>query len=469
MHYKRYCSTRSQPMVATMRWLLASCLLSQAATAQDAAITHPQRTADAYTQPFASLSDATALSTFQAGRTLFRQVWTIPGGEDSRFSGLGPLYNRFSCLACHPGNGRGFAPDGPHQSMKTMLVRLSVPDRLTGQAPHPFYGDQLNEFGIPGVNGEGAASIRYQLHSIRLADGESVQLRQPVLQFSQLAYGEIGAEVMTSARIAPAMIGMGLLDLVPDAEIMKQSQRRKPEGISGRPNLVWDIAQQKMVIGKFGWKANVSSLRQQIASAFSGDLGITSSLFAQPNCGKAQTTCLSAATPLAVELTDPQLDAVQFYLSALALPQPVALDPAIQRGAALFKKALCMECHVQQLNTVGMVNTSASAEQQALEALLHGRYIEAYTDILLHDMGEALADHRPDFAANGREWRTAPLWGVGLAKIVHPQAGFLHDGRARTIQEAILWHDGEADTSRVIFSNMSREERALLIRFVESL
>ena len=443
----------------TAFFCIAMLVLACIASAEpSASLTTPHRSAEAYSQPYSGLDDDASRQTFQAGRMLFRQVWTIDGGEDNRFSGLGPLYNRFSCIACHLGNGRGFAPDNPRQSMKTMLVRLSVPDAKQGAIPHPVYGDQLNEFGIPGVAGEGIAQIEYQDKRIMLAEGEEVILRQPQLRFSELSYGPL-ENVLTSARIAPAVFGLGLLDNIPDEEILRQAQRQKPAGIHGRPNMVWDIAQQKMVIGKFGWKANVPNLRQQIANAFHGDLGITSSLFATPNCTPAQTACLTAPVIKTPELSDQQLEDIQFYLAALAVPQPVEPTPALQRGATIFRQAQCIECHSDQLHT----------GQQASIALLNQRTIQPYTDLLLHDMGEDLADHRPDFSASGREWRTPPLWGIGLAKQAHPQAGFLHDGRARTLQEAILWHDGEARTSKEYFKNLSKEERTQLLQFLESL
>lgn len=424
---------------------------------QQALLTTEPRTAEAYTRPYSSLVDPASLKTFQEGRTLFRQVWTIDG-EGQRFTGLGPLYNRFSCVACHPGNGRGFAPNRPAQTMKTMLVRLSVPDQQQGAVPHPLYGDQLNEFGIPGIAGEGIAQIDYQNMTVKLADGEEVILRRPQLRFTDLAYGPL-ENVLTSARIAPAVFGLGLLDNIPDEEILRQAQRRKPKGIAGRPNKVWDIAQQKMVIGKFGWKANVPNLRQQIAGAFHGDLGITSSLFAMANCTPAQPACLAIPELKKPELTNQQLDEIQFYLSALSVPQPAASTQALQRGGALFKRALCIECHTDQLRT----------GQQASLALLNQRTIQPYTDLLLHDMGEGLADHRPDFSATGREWRTPPLWGIGLAKQVHPEAGFLHDGRARTLQEAILWHGGEAETAKEYFRHLNKQDRTALLQFLESL
>lgn len=415
------------------------------------------RSAHAYTEPYVGMNDSASLKRFQEGRTLFRQIWTI-SDEGSRFSGLGPLYSRFSCVACHPGNGRGFAPGNPSQSMKAMLVRLSIQDPKYGFIPHPTYGDQLNEFGIPGVAGEGIAQISYQYTQVSMADGEKVTLRTPLLSFSEMAYGPLG-NVFTSARIAPAVFGLGLIDNIPDEDILHQAQRQKPEGIGGRPNIVWDIAQKKMVIGKFGWKANVPNLRQQIANAFHGDLGITSSLFPAANCTPAQKNCSVVSAKQTLELSDNELDDIQLYLAALAVPQPVASSHETQHGYQLFKKAQCIECHTDQLKT----------GQSAIVASINQQTIAPYSDLLLHDMGEDLADQRPDFLANGREWRTPPLWGIGLAKKVHPMAGFLHDGRARTLQEAILWHDGEARKAKEIYKAFSKEERSLLLLFLDSL
>jgi len=363
-----------------------------------------------------SLIESGALNTFQAGRTLFRQVWTVSDGEDRRFSGLGPLYNRFSCVACHPGNGRGFAPDGPNQSMKTMLVRLSVTDAQNNSVPHPVYGDQLNEFGISGVAGEGIAHIDYAPVLVAFADGETATLRRPSLRFSAMAYGPL-EPVQTSARIAPAVFGLGLLESISDEAILQQAQRLKPSGIAGRPNRVWDIAQQKTV----------------------------------PAC-LVQTN----ATP---ELTAQQLEQIQFYLSALDVPPPLPPSADIQRGASLFKQAQCIECHTDQLKPL----------QQPSLVQLKQRPLSPYTDLLLHDMGAGLADQRPDFEANGQEWRTPPLWGIGLAKTVHANAGFLHDGRARNLTEAILWHGGEAETAKQRFLRLSKAERTALLTFLESL
>jgi CxxC motif-containing protein (DUF1111 family) len=410
---------------------------------------------EAYTQPMPQLN-ATERKLFQHGRSLVRQAWTIPPSEDSSTSGLGPLYNRISCIACHHGNGRGFAPDSPTETMKAMLVRLSVTFGTT-VAPHPVYGDQLNEYGVPGVKGEGRAVIEYSEKRVTLSDGETVQLRVPVITFKDMMYGDLGSDTLVSARIAPAIYGLGLLDNVEASEILRVASLSKPDGIAGRPNYVWDAVQQKTVIGKFGWKANVPNLKQQIASAFVEDLGITSAIFPEENCTQRQIDCLRSPSAGKPELAKQQLEAMTFYHVALAVPRP--RSQVNQLGARLFNKAQCVYCHVPELKT----------SPYAAYARLNDRLIHPYTDLLLHDMGPELADHRPDHLASGREWRTPPLWGIGLAKKVNPQAGFLHDGRARTFMEAILWHGGEAENAKQRVINMSSDERKALVAFLESL
>lgn len=415
-------------------------------------------TAEAYSQPIPQLNDDER-KLFQHGRSLVRQAWTIPPSEDMRTSGLGPLYNRISCIACHLGNGRGFAPDGPNETMKAMLVRLSVKAGVDSNAtsPHPVYGDQLNEFGVPGVKGEGRAVVNYSEKRVVLADGVVVLLRKPHIAFKDLAYGALSDATLTSARVAPALYGLGLLESVDETEILRLAKSPKPDGIAGRPNYVWDELQKKTVVGKFGWKANMPNLQQQITSAFIGDLGITSTIYPNENCTVSQNECKSALSAAKPELANDQLEAITFYHTALAVPKPRIQSD--QLGAQLFKQAKCVYCHVPELKI------SANASY----AKFNNRLIKPYTDLLLHDMGDELADNRPDFLANGQEWRTPPLWGIGLAKVVNPKAGFLHDGRARSILEAILWHGGEAAVSAHAVSEMSAQEREALITFVESI
>ena len=444
---------------AGLLWL--ALILTPPVVAVETDITTANSSREAYAQPITTLPE-TDRPQFFKGRSLVHQVWVIPPSENREIAGLGPLYNRISCVACHAGNGRGFAPASPQEPMRSMLVRLSIPgsDEHDGPKPHPAYGGQLNENGVPGVAGEGRAEVRFNEYAVKLKGGEQTMLRSPDITFVDLAYGDFPPDMLTSPRIAPPIFGLGLLQAVPDAVIVELADAPKPKGIKGKVNRVWDEAQQKTVLGRFGWKANQPNLRQQIAGAFVGDMGITSPLFPHENCTDAQSACQHSPSAGNPELSNAQLDATELYHLALAAPrQRNAEEKQVQRGATLFKQAQCSACHVPQLKT---------GEFAAYPALSH-QTIHPYTDLLLHDMGEALADHRPDYLASGREWRTPPLWGIGLAQKVEPRAGFLHDGRARTLLEAVLWHDGEGKASAMTVKDMTVSERKALFKFLESL
>jgi CxxC motif-containing protein (DUF1111 family) len=258
------------------------------------------------------------------------------------------------------------------------------------------------------------------------------------------------------------MIGLGLLELVSEWDIFALADRRDVDGdgVSGRPNLVWDETQQAMRLGRFGWKANQPNLTQQTAAALIGDLGITSSYFPAQNCTAAQTQCQAAVAGGEPEISDATLASLVLYTQTLAVPARRAWDnPEVLRGKALFAAANCTACHVETLST------RAGGEIPELS----GQVIHPYTDLLLHDMGEDLADGRPDFLATGSEWRTPPLWGIGLVKTVNQHTRFLHDGRAHDLAEAVLWHGGEGSASREAFRDMSARDRQALIRFLESL
>ncbi|MDD4912826.1 MAG: di-heme oxidoredictase family protein [Sideroxydans sp.] len=441
--------------------ILIALAAVQPALANDAAIAVNDATREAYTQPVPAMEE-TDRAKFLKGRGLVRQIWVIPPSENREIAGLGPLYNRLSCIACHPANGRGFAPENKDEPMRAMLVRLSVPgsDPHGGPLPHSAYGGQLNENGVPGVAGEGRAEIRYTTHTVTLHGGEKITLRKPSFRFTDLAYGAMPKNLMTSPRIAPSIFGLGLLEAVPDSTLVALASVSKPTGIKGKINLVWDEEQKKSVPGRFGWKANMPNLRQQIAGAFVGDMGVTSPLFQQENCMLAQSECAKSPSAGKPELNKEQLDATEFYHFALAVPQRRDTDDRrVQRGAKLFDQAQCGACHVSELKT----------GEFSKYPTLANRTIHPYTDLLLHDMGEALADHRPDYLASGREWRTPPLWGIGLAQKVEPRANFLHDGRARTLLEAVLWHDGEAAPAARSVKQMTLQDRHALIRFLESL
>ena len=260
--------------------------------------------------------------------------------------------------------------------------------------------------------------------------------------------------------MAPALIGPGLLEAVPEQTLAALARRDPGDGIRGRMNLVWDIEGQRLAPGRFGLKANQPSLRQQVATAFHEDLGVNSTLFLDENCPPAQEACRHFPPGGRPELTPDRLEALVFYLRALAAPQRrSAEDPDVRRGEALFAALNCAACHVPALRT-----GASAVPPQLADAVIH-----PYTDLLLHDMGDALADGRPEFSAGPRDWRTPALWGLGLARAVNGNALLLHDGRARTVEEAILWHGGEAAPARNRYAGLESAQRAALLRFLDSL
>ena len=417
-------------------------------------------TREAFTHPVPGMSDVQREQFFR-GRSLFQHSWIVAPSADQEFVGLGPLYNRLACASCHQKDGRGHAPNEPQERMQSMLVRLSVPGvGLHGAPkPHPAYGAQLNEEGVPGVPAEGRASLYWQETSAKLADGTVVALRWPRLEFAELAYGPLN-DALTSLRVAPAVIGLGVLETVPVKSLENRAMERKPDGVTGRVNRVWDEQKHANVAGRFGLKANAPNVRQQIAGAFIGDLGITSTLFPDENCTTVETACRHAPSGGHPELTEKQLDDIEFYVAHLAPPaRRDSGNEHVKNGEAMFITAGCAVCHQPTLPT----------GRHSKYPLLSSRSIAPYTDLLVHDMGENLADHRPDFRAGGRDWRTPPLWGIGLVESVNETANFLHDGRARNFEEAILWHGGEGQTARDRYVKLGKGEREDLIRFLHSL
>ena len=423
----------------------------------------------AFSLPAANMPMAERLN-FSVGNSFFRNPWVIAPASTTARDGLGPLFNTNGCQNCHIRDGRGHPPEFDGDNAVSMLVRLSVPaasnkdrealERL-GVVPEPHYGDQLQDFAIPGSKPEGKVVIRYHNRTKRLADGTEVQLRQPSVEITELHYGPLADNVQISARIAPPMIGLGLLAAIPEQTLLgfADPDDINGDGISGRTNRVWSAEQQQTVLGRFGWKAGQPSLRQQNAAAFHGDMGLTTSLFSDTPCGPTQTTCRAAPHGGKPEVSDNILDKVTFYTANLAVPaRRNADDPQVKAGQQQFRDAGCQSCHIETVRT-GPASHPWLSEQM----------ISPYTDLLLHDMGEGLADHRSEFGANGQEWRTPPLWGIGLTEIVSGNAYYLHDGRARTLLEAILWHGGEATTSRKYVENMSSQQRNALMAFLRSL
>jgi len=423
-------------------------------------------TENAFGQPSSQLATA-EIRTFTFGNRVFNTNWVIAPGSVGGFDGLGPVFNRVSCSGCHTRDGRGQPPRSPEDPLDSMLVRLSGAGTGAhgGVVPVPHYGDQLNERAIPGVPAEGHTVVSFAESARRYPDGTPYSLAVPHYEFRDLAFGRWPADVRFSPRVAPSVFGLGLLETVPEHVVLETADPDDADGdgVSGRPNRVWDAESGRTVLGRFGWKANQPSLRQQNAAAALGDIGLTSSLYPEQNVAAGQDAAARAPSGAAAgepELADEYLDRLTFYVRVLAVPAARNLDdPAARAGARLFDQVQCAACHRPTLKT----------EDQPTVPLLAWQTIHPFTDLLLHDMGDELADRRSDFEASGREWRTAPLWGIGLTATVNRHTRFLHDGRARSIEEAILWHGGEADRSREAFMDLARDERAALLAFLQSL
>ena len=415
---------------------------------------------------------------FKVGNGLFRKLWVSSPSSTLASDGLGPLYNARSCQRCHLKDGRGHPPDGPEDNAISMFLRVSIPgtpedaiseiEGYLATLPEPTYGTQLQDAGLAGHAAEARMEITYEEIEVPLSGGEVAHLRQPTYRAVDLGYGPLHPDAMLSPRVAPQMIGLGLLEAIPAADILALADPDDADGdgISGRPNIVWSIEYDQPMLGRFGLKAGSPTVQHQSASAFAGDIGISNPLFPNPwgECTQAQTACRAGPhgdqDERVFEVDQEGLDLVAFYSRNLGVPARRDVDdPDVLRGKQMFYETGCVACHQPAFVTHRLENQPEQSFQ----------LIWPYTDMLLHDMGPGLADNRPEGRANGQEWRTPPLWGIGLTEQVSGHTYFLHDGRARSLLEAVLWHGGEAEAQRDAVIAMPPEDRAALIRFLESL
>ncbi|TGK22453.1 thiol oxidoreductase [Leptospira kmetyi] len=408
---------------------------------------------------FAKNAPLSSISEFTVGQTVFEVPWTA--GFSSTLpdrDGLGPLFHTNSCFACHAANGRALEEDG--ETLTVSLVRLSVGN--DSRNPDPNYGGQFQPNGVAGVSKEGDAIVTYREIAGKFDDGTEYTLRSPTLQLSNLGYGPLANDTRTSIRVAQQVIGLGLLEAIPESSILALADPndRDGNGISGKPNYVRNLNGIGTALGRFGWKANNTDLTRQNSAAFSGDLGITSPLFPNENCMSSQTQCQSSANGGSPEVPQSKITAITNYMKLVAVPARRKADNAsVLAGKEIFFKAGCKNCHIPKMQT----GTNASFPE------LSNQTIRPYTDLLLHDMGEGLADHRPDEEASGSEWRTPPLWGIGLFETVNGHTRYLHDGRAGSLMEAVLWHGGEAESSKKYVLGLDIRDRTHLLNFLKSL
>jgi CxxC motif-containing protein (DUF1111 family) len=466
------CSLR--PAIATaIAIVLASCArdprLAQlldpnsggAATVHDA-------TRQAFSQPAANL-DVTQRGEFFTGNSFFNLPWVVAPASAAARDGLGPLFNARSCDACHNNDGRGRPPEKADERPISLVIQF-------GSAAHgkaivgshdepqgdPVYGANLNPFAIGTIPAEGTLDIRNHEVAGKFGDGERYTLIAPEYAFKALAYGPLAESTRFSPRVAPAVIGSGLLEAIPDAQILERTDPddKNQDGISGRANHVWNLRTQSIVLGRVSWKANQPDIAHQTAAAFSAEIGMSTSLRPGQNCTSPETACGAAPTGGEPEISDEIFTHIVNYQRMLGVPVRRHLESRdVQRGATLFLDAGCESCHRATFVTGDIADAPFLSKQT----------IHPFTDLLLHDMGASLADDRSDFEASGTEWRTPPLWGLGLQNVVNRHTRLLHDGRARDVTEAILWHDGEGSAAKEKFRTMSRQDRAALLAFLDSL
>lgn len=460
-------STTTIAMIATLLWL-GGCMrppdtgeLLEPKSGGGTSVHANNR--KAFSQPAANL-DTRSRAEFFIGNAFFNSPWVAAPASAGARDGLGPLFNARSCDACHNNDGRGRPPEKPGERPVSLVIQFATPTPGHNNEPgaDPRYGVNLNPFAVGTIAPEGSIEIGHRELRGTFADRTQYVLLQPEYRFTELAYGELARDTSFSPRVAPAVIGSGLLEAVPEAQILERADPDDTDGngISGRPNRVWNHLLQQRVIGRFGWKANQPDIAHQTAAAFSAEIGMSTSLRPDQNCTEVQAECRQAPTGGSPEISDVIFQHIVSYQRTLAVPMRRDLDAGgTRRGAELFVQAQCTVCHRPTFITGDVAGAPWLSQQR----------IHPFTDLLLHDMGPDLSDGRADFEATASEWRTPPLWGIGLQKTVNDHTRFLHDGRARDLNEAILWHGGEAQRAQETYRKLAKEDRQALLQFLESL
>lgn len=401
------------------------------------------------------------LDMFILGKSFFRIPWVEAPSATTARDGLGPLFNANTCTSCHPNNSQGSVYTKNGQISRSMVVRLSIPQNNSkehkeifnkaGFIPDSMYGAQISLNGTKDVPYEAKLKISYKNKYFTYPDGQTIVLQNPSYSLYDLNYGELPKNISISVRKAPALIGLGLIEKIPNKLILENEDINdvNNDGISGKANLVYSIEKKKYTLGKYTYKGSAPTVKHQIAAAFHNDMGLTTTLFPMDNCTKSQKECLSSpkARDL-IDVTDLRLNAIDFYLTHLKMP---VSNKKEQEGEKLFHQIGCASCHIPSFNVDGLE-------------------VKAYSDFLLHDMGEELGDGRVEFKASKNEWKTAPLWGLSiLEESIQKKPDYLHDGRAKTLEEAILWHGGEAKKAKNAFTKLSIKQREQIIKFLGTL
>lgn len=377
---------------------------------------------------------------FQRGDEGFGAVF---GSGENQLAGLGPRFNNTSCESCHIGDGRGLPIYGHPELLTQGILKVSMSDG----SEYPEIGHQFQDHAIAGEQPHGKIQVAWEEQQGRYTDGSLYSLRRPKITVT-FTDGEDIDKMLTSLRIAPPVFGSGLLEAINEDDILALAdpQDSNGDGVRGRPNWL-PQADNTLRLGRFGLKANNPDLLQQNAGAFAGDMGVGNHIKADHTGNQ-------------LDISPAFLHDVTAYTQMLAVPARRGIyDEQIQRGQRVFTEMNCQSCHQPSFTTGNTHPVKA----------LQNKTIYPFTDLLLHDMGPELADNRPEFSASGQDWRTPPLWGIGLVRTVLGDEAYLHDGRARTLEEAILWHGGEGEHAKEAFRNAPKSARDDLIAFLKSL
>ncbi len=411
-------------------------------------------------KPIAGLSDE-EYDKFILGKSFFRIPWVEAPSATTARDGLGPLFNANTCASCHPSNGRGTLYNSKGDFSRSLIPKLSLENnkkdenilKTKGLIPDPIYGVQIALNANHGVKFEAKTDITYTEKKITFPDGEIDTILKPNYALKELQYGPLHKDSVLTFRIAPTLNGLGLLSDISNEDILKNEDEfdKNKDGISGRANYVYSPITKKTELGKYSWKATTTSIIHQTADAANNDMGLTTTYYPDENCTKQQEACNKAPKARdALDITDMRLEAMSFYLKKRKTYTIDKNTTTYKDGIKIFKQIGCNKCHIESFETKS------------------GIKITPFTDMLLHDMGEGLADGRNEFKATRSEWRTPPLWGLALHKKINGKnPRLLHDGRARDFQEAILWHGGEAQSIKEAFMNLEKEKRKKLLKFLE--
>ena len=401
---------------------------------------------------------------FLIGNAFFREVWIASPSSTKSSDGLGPLYNARACQSCHIKDGRGHLPKTEKPLSTVIKIGEYQGFRLL---PHKVYGKQLQFFAIPGISLESEINLSYKSREKNYNYKDKISFEYPFVNFTDLKYGKVDKTNSLSLRVSPQVIGVGLLEAIETSDILKNEDINDTngDGVSGvARKLKYSNGETK--IGRFGIRASTPDLFVQTGTAFMHDMGLSNSVGNNPfgDCTENQKECLKYPTGIdkksTFEVDDEVMDKIVFYLSSLSPPKRRNVtNKDVLLGKKIFYEAKCTSCHTPKYVT------SKNAKFDFLKFQL----IWPYTDLLLHDMGDELADKDLDGNVTNKEWKTPPLWGIGYAKEVNPRATFLHDGRAKTIMEAVLWHSGEAKKSIDFLIENYKDDLDKLDAFLNSL